>query len=106
MQTNRTLSAIGSVGILLLSVAYFPALAAEAEKPTPVKIAVFDFELEDVSPDQAPSLGESKLTAVGNIPSWPHVRAVQRNMNCLSRQAADSPTPDPAAARVENLSGS
>ena len=44
------LSAIGSIGVLLLSVAYFPALAAEAEKSSPVKIAVFDFELEDVSP--------------------------------------------------------
>jgi Protein of unknown function (DUF2380) len=44
------LSAIGSIGVLLLSVAYFPALAADAEKSSPVKIAVFDFELEDVSP--------------------------------------------------------
>jgi len=50
MQTNRTLSAIRSIGILLLTVAYFPALAADADKPPPVKIAVFDFELEDVSP--------------------------------------------------------
>ena len=49
IQTNRTLSAIGPIGILLLSVAYFPALAADAEKSPPVKIAVFDFELEDVS---------------------------------------------------------
>jgi hypothetical protein len=44
------LSAIGSIGVLLLSVAYFSALAADAEKSSPVKIAVFDFELEDVSP--------------------------------------------------------
>jgi hypothetical protein len=44
------LSAIGSIGVLLLSVAYFPALAADAEKSSPLKIAVFDFELEDVSP--------------------------------------------------------
>jgi hypothetical protein len=50
IQTNRTLSAIGPIGILLLSVVYFPALAADAEKSPPVKIAVFDFELEDVSP--------------------------------------------------------
>jgi hypothetical protein len=44
------LSAIGSIGVLLLSVAYFPALATDTEKSSPVKIAVFDFELEDVSP--------------------------------------------------------
>src|ERR1700724_1625647 len=50
IQTNRTLSSIGSIGILLLGVASFPALAADAEKSPPVKIAVFDFELEDVSP--------------------------------------------------------
>jgi Protein of unknown function (DUF2380) len=49
IQGNRTLSAIGSIGVLWLSVAYFPALAADAEKSLPVKIAVFDFELEDVS---------------------------------------------------------
>jgi hypothetical protein len=49
IQGNRTLSAIGSIGVLWLSVAYFPALAADAEKSPPVKIAVFDFELEDVS---------------------------------------------------------
>jgi hypothetical protein len=46
----RTWSAIGSIGILLLSVAYLPALAADADKSSAVKIAVFDFELEDVSP--------------------------------------------------------
>jgi hypothetical protein len=44
------LSGIGSIGVLLLSAAHFPALAADAEKSSPVKIAVFDFELEDVSP--------------------------------------------------------
>jgi Protein of unknown function (DUF2380) len=44
------LSAIGSIGVLLFSVAHFSAFAADAEKSLPVKIAVFDFELEDVSP--------------------------------------------------------
>src|SRR5216684_6881803 len=47
---TRALRAIGSIGVLLLNVTYFPALAADAQKSTPVKIAVFDFELEDVSP--------------------------------------------------------
>ena len=42
---------IGSVGILLLSIGGFPAIAADAGKTSaPVKIAVFDFELEDISP--------------------------------------------------------
>jgi uncharacterized protein DUF2380 len=50
IKATRTLSAIGSIGILLLGVAYFPGVAADAEKSTPVKIAVFDFELEDVTP--------------------------------------------------------
>ena len=50
IKSTRTLSAIGTIGVLLLGVVYFPALAADAEKSSPVKIAVFDFELEDVSP--------------------------------------------------------
>jgi hypothetical protein len=50
IKSTRTWSAIGSIGVLLLSVAYFPALAADADKSSAVKIAVFDFELEDVSP--------------------------------------------------------
>jgi hypothetical protein len=50
IKSTSTLSAIGSIGVLLLGVAYFPALAVDAEKSSPVKIAVFDFELEDVSP--------------------------------------------------------
>jgi hypothetical protein len=38
------------IGVLLLIAAVLPALAADAEKAPPIKIAVFDFELEDVSP--------------------------------------------------------
>jgi hypothetical protein len=50
----RAMCIIGSVGALWLGIGYFPALAAEAGKsPTPVKIAVFDFELEDLSPAAA-----------------------------------------------------
>jgi len=59
IQRNRTLSAIGSIGALLLNVGIFPALAADAEKSPPVKIAVFDFELEDVSAAAASSTSES-----------------------------------------------
>jgi Protein of unknown function (DUF2380) len=50
------------IGVLLLSIACFPAPAAEAEKSTPVKIAVFDFELEDVSP-AASYLGKTTSSA-------------------------------------------
>ena len=45
-----TLSAIGSIGLLWLSAAWTPALAADSGKSAPVKLAVFAFELEDVSP--------------------------------------------------------
>ena len=44
------LAAIGSIGVLLLGVALSPAFAKEPDKSRPVKIAVFAFELEDVSP--------------------------------------------------------
>src|SRR5258708_39189963 len=53
IKSTRAWSAIGSIGVLLLSVAYFPALAADADKSSVVKIAVFDFELEDVIPASA-----------------------------------------------------
>jgi Protein of unknown function (DUF2380) len=49
MQWNRTLSAIGSIGVLLPGVGFLPALSADAEESPPVKIAVFNLELEDVS---------------------------------------------------------
>jgi hypothetical protein len=49
VKSIRTWSAIGSIGVLLLNVA-LPALAADADKSSAIKIAVFDFELEDVSP--------------------------------------------------------
>jgi hypothetical protein len=62
IKPTRTLSAIGSIGVLLLSVVYFPAFAADAEKSRPVKIAVFDFELEDVSPASS-LLGETTSNA-------------------------------------------
>jgi hypothetical protein len=41
---------IGSIGGLLLGGACLPVPAAEADKSPPAKIAVFDFELEDVTP--------------------------------------------------------
>jgi hypothetical protein len=50
MKSTRASSAIGFAGVLLLSVAWRLAPAADAEKSSPIKIAVFDFELEDVSP--------------------------------------------------------
>src|SRR2546430_9158089 len=61
-KSTRTLTAIGSIGVLFLSVAYFPAFAADAEKSPPIRIAVFDFELEDVSPASS-LLGETTSNA-------------------------------------------
>jgi len=57
-KSTRTLSAIGYIGVLWLSIAYFPAFAADVEKSPPIKIAVFDFELEDVTPASS-LLGET-----------------------------------------------
>lgn len=45
-----TLAGIGALGVLALGWALSPALAGDAAKSGPVRIAVFDFELEDASP--------------------------------------------------------
>jgi hypothetical protein len=62
IKTIRTLWALGVIGGLLHSIANCPALAADAEKSPPIKIAVFDFELEDASP-AASLLGETTSSA-------------------------------------------
>jgi hypothetical protein len=49
-QTTRAYPVIAAVGGLLLNAACFAAPAANPEKPSAVKIAVFDFELDDVTP--------------------------------------------------------
>lgn len=59
---QRTWPAIGFTGILLLVAGFLPALPADAGKSPPVKLAVFDFELEDVSP-AASLLGRSTSSA-------------------------------------------
>jgi Protein of unknown function (DUF2380) len=61
----RTWTAIAMLGVLQHGVAYFPALAADAEYIPAVKIAVFDFELEDVSP--AASLPGASATAAATM---------------------------------------
>lgn len=45
-----SVSAAGWIGMLLLIVGSGPTIAADAENAPPVKIAAFDFALEDVSP--------------------------------------------------------
>ena len=62
MRPLRSLSTIGSVGILLLGGACVPALAADVGTSPPIKIVVFDFELEDVSPASA-LLGKTTSSA-------------------------------------------
>ncbi len=52
----------GSIGVLLLNVAYFPAFAEDAGRSPPIKIAVFDFELDDVTPASS-LLGETTSNA-------------------------------------------
>jgi hypothetical protein len=58
IKTDRTLGAIVTIGVVLLSAAVLPVRAADAEKSPPIKIAVFDFELEDTSAAGTLSTGE------------------------------------------------
>jgi len=58
----RPLSAIRSLGVLWFSIACFPALAGDGGESPAVKIAVFDFELEDVSA-AASLLGKTTSTS-------------------------------------------
>jgi hypothetical protein len=62
VQATGANSLIATIGILLVCAACFPALAANPGKSIPIKIAVFDFELDDVSPAAAAS-GESSSSA-------------------------------------------
>jgi hypothetical protein len=58
---HRVLGAT-AIGIAWVSFACIPAVEADAAKSPPVKIAVFDFELDDVSP-AASVPGESRSSA-------------------------------------------
>jgi hypothetical protein len=64
-ETKHFLSAVLSVALASLSVTVLPALAADAQKSPPVKIAVFDFELEDVS--AAASLSGEPTTSTATM---------------------------------------
>jgi hypothetical protein len=67
VQRIRATGIIGPIGVLLLGIGCFPALAADAGKsPPPVRIAVFDFELEDISP-AASIEGANASTSTGAI---------------------------------------
>jgi len=48
--SDRRISQIGSVAVLALGFALAPAFPQDAIKSSPVRIAVFDFELEDATP--------------------------------------------------------
>src|ERR1700722_18026551 len=47
---TRVFPAIAFIGVSLLNAVCFPAQGADSGKSSPIKIAVFDFELDDVSP--------------------------------------------------------
>jgi Protein of unknown function (DUF2380) len=53
MSAYRMLARIGPIGVLTLGLGCIPAQAEDAVKSAPVKIAVFDFELDDASPAAA-----------------------------------------------------
>lgn len=50
---QRAIAASGVLGVLALACACAPAPAADAHKSAPIKIAVFQFELQDASPSAA-----------------------------------------------------
>jgi len=52
-RANRALARIKAIGILALGWALLPAAAEDVIRSAPVKIAVFDFELEDATPAAA-----------------------------------------------------
>jgi Protein of unknown function (DUF2380) len=58
----RALASLGPIGVLALGLDFTPALAGDVAKSPPVKIAVFDFKLEDASPSAA-LLGKSTSSA-------------------------------------------
>lgn len=47
---SRSVAAAGWMGLVALGAALIVAPAEEAARPTPIKLAVFEFELEDASP--------------------------------------------------------
>jgi Protein of unknown function (DUF2380) len=53
MSAYRVLARVGPIGVLTLGLGSVPAQAEDAVKSAPVKIAVFDFELDDASPAAA-----------------------------------------------------
>jgi hypothetical protein len=59
MCRNQVSSVNPSTGILILLVAVMPALSVHAASPPPVTIAVFEFELEDVSATGASSTSQT-----------------------------------------------
>jgi uncharacterized protein DUF2380 len=62
IKTACTRPGIGTIGVLVLGFAFANAFAAEAQTSTPIKLAVFDFELEDVTP-AASYLGKTTSSA-------------------------------------------
>ena|ERR1700733_2119621 len=67
---SRSWSGIAMIGVLLLIAAVLPALGADAQAAPPIKIAVFDFELEDVSPAASlPGASASAAAAMEKVSS-------------------------------------
>jgi ABC-type proline/glycine betaine transport system substrate-binding protein len=69
MQKIRGFFAIASIVLLLANAASLPALAADPAKSSPVKIAVFEFELDDVSPAAAAGASNSGAGAMEKVTS-------------------------------------
>ena len=58
----RALASLGPIGVLAFGLDFTPAFAGDVPRSPPVKIAVFDFKLEDASPSAA-LLGKSTSSA-------------------------------------------
>ena len=100
---HRLWPVIGSFGVLLLGVACLPAAAADAGKPPPIRIAVFDFELEDVSaaasqPGQTPA-DAARLQDVSNAAR--RVLAQSGRYNIIDVSKLDAPAVQQGAADLQ-----
>jgi hypothetical protein len=69
MQKIHGFFAIASIALLLVNGVSFPAPAADPGKSAPVKIAVFDFELDDISPAAAAGATSSPAGAMEKVSS-------------------------------------
>ena len=76
----RRRCALGSVGVLLLTIVLAPEPGRSADPAPPIKLAVFDFELEDVSPAASfPGSSSGSSSGAGSAAAMDKVSAEARH---------------------------